>query len=189
MKRTTKTHARLISFASLTTLLLVTAGCERSAAPQPAAKPAGSPVAAAENALPAGLWLKAAPADARPVAEVKKSAQAGQDVVVFGRIGGRKDPFVAGRAMFMLADAGIPSCREKHEDGCPTPWDFCCEPKETILAGTTTVQVVDADGKPLKCSLGPEQGLKPLANVVVAGRIASAGDNVVIDATGIYVEQ
>jgi hypothetical protein len=177
----------------LGTVALALSGCGQAPAsqspakPTPSSAPASSP-AAAEKALPATLWLTAAPADAKPVAEVKKSAKAGQDVVIFGRIGGGREPFVMGRALFMLADRSLPSCVEKHGPGCATPWDFCCEPKETVLASTTTIQVVGPDGKPAKLGLDGVHGLKPLAEVVIAGKVSSAGDSVVIDATGIYVK-
>ena len=173
--------------------LLAATGCERST-PSTASVPPSAPAPTAKTqpagdaGLPAGVWLTAAPADAKPVAETKKSAAVGQEVVLFGRIGGGKVPFVEGRAMFMLADRSIPSCVEKHGPGCATPWDYCCEPKETVLAGTATVQLVGADGRPLKVGLEGVRGLKPLAEVVVTGKVSSAGENVVIDATGIYIK-
>lgn len=169
-------------------VLLAASGCKDSA---PSGKrPDDATAEAAGTAvseIPAELWLASAPPGAQPVAEVKKSAAAGQDVVLFGRIGGRKEPFVSGRAMFMLTDRIIPSCAEKHGPGCRTPWDYCCEPKETVLASTLTVEMVGADGKPLKVGLEGVRGLKPLAEVVIRGKVVGAGDEFVVDATGIYV--
>jgi hypothetical protein len=166
-------------------------GCEQSAQSGPPAKPSTetSKPAAADSALPATLWLATEPASAKPVAEIKQSAAAGQDVVVFGRIGGSKEPFVSGRAMFTLADRSIPSCVEKHGPGCATPWDYCCEAKDTVLASTITVQVTGADGKPLKTGLSDVHGLKPLTDLVITGKVSSAGSNVVIDAQGIYLKK
>jgi hypothetical protein len=181
-----------VPFVLVAALLLAAAGCEPSSTPDSAAKPAGAAAAitpaAGDGGLPASLWLTTEPTGAKPVAEVKKTATAGQNVVVFGRIGGGKEPFVTGRAMFMLADRSMPSCVEKHGPGCATPWDYCCEPKETVLASTTTVQIVGPDGKPLKQGLSGEHGLKPLTDVVIAGEVSSAGENVVIDATGIFIK-
>jgi hypothetical protein len=91
--------------------------------------------------------------------------------------------------MFMLADPNLPSCNERHDPGCATPWDYCCEAKETVLESTATVQIVGPDGKPLKLGVEGEHGLKPLTEVVVAGKVLSAGENVVINAVGIYVKQ
>lgn len=167
-------------------------GCEQSANSNAPAQAAGEPASqpgASDSGLPGGLWLASEPADARPVGEIKKKAAAGQNVVVFGRIGGSRDPFVSGRAMFTLADRSLPSCTEKHGPGCETPWDYCCEPKENVLANTITVQVVGADGKPLRVALSNVHSLKPLSNVVVTGKVSSAGVNVVIDTQGIYVKQ
>jgi hypothetical protein len=175
-----------------TTVLVLLSGCERAADNRPpttggttAAPAAAVPIAAG---IPDHVWLATAPAGAKTVAEVKKTAAEGADVVVFGRIGGGKAPFVEGRALFMLADRSLASCVEKHGPGCTTPWDYCCEPKEQVRAGTTTIQVVGADGKPLKTGLEGVHGLKPLTEVVIAGKVATAGENVVINATGIYVK-
>lgn len=167
-------------------VLVVGVGCKDSAAP--AAPEKASTEATAGTGIPDGVWLASSPADAKAVADVKKSAAAGQEVVLFGRIGGGRNPFVSGRAMFMLSDRSIPSCNEKHNDGCPTPWDYCCEPKETVLGGTLTVQIVGTDGKPLKADLEGVHGLKPLAEVVVKGKTVGTGSEMVIDATGIYVK-
>ncbi len=175
---------------AVTTVVLLT-GCEKAAEDKTPAKPgatATNTAAPSAAGIPDSVWLAAAPDGAKAVTDVKKDAATGQDVVVFGRIGGGKVPFVEGRAMFMLADRGLVSCTEKHGPGCTTPWDYCCEPKEQVLAGTTTIQLVGADGKPLKASLEGVHGLKPLSEVVIAGKVASAGDNVVINATGIYVK-
>jgi len=166
--------------------LVVGFGCKDSAAPAALEKAATG--ATAGSGIPDGIWLASVPADAKAVAEVKKSAAAGQEVVLTGRIGGRKDPFVSGRAMFMLSDRSIPACNEKHNDGCPTPWDYCCEPKETVLGGTLTVQIVGADGKPLKTGLEGARGLRPMAEVVVRGKAVGTGSEMVIEATGIYVK-
>jgi hypothetical protein len=166
-------------------VLIVGGGCKDSAAP--AAPEKAATEATTGSGIPDGVWLASSPAGAKAVAEVKKSAAAGQEVVLTGRIGGRKDPFVSGRAMFMLSDRSIPSCEETHGPGCATPWDYCCEPKETVLGGTLTVQIVGADGKPLKTGLEGAHGLKPLAEVVVKGKAVGTGSEMVIDATGIYV--
>ncbi len=168
---------------------VVIAGCERSA--RDAGGPPSFADASAKAELPAGLFLEQAPGNAKDVGELKGDSDTAGDVVVHGRIGGRRDPFVAGRAMFMLADLEMPTCDERHEDECPTPWDYCCEPKDKLLASTATVQVVGADGRPLAIGLNGRNGLKPQARVVVSGRVSKRdADNVlVIDATGIFVQK
>ena len=183
---------RTLITSTLLLNLAILAGCDQSAQSPPPAKPAASaasPPAAPDSALPPGLWLSAEPADAKPVGEIKKNAAAGQDVVLFGRIGGSRDPFVSGRAMFTLVDRSVPSCTDRHGDGCPTPWDYCCEPRENLLANTVTIQVLGADGKPARVALADSYNLKPLAEVTVTGKVSSAGANVVIDAHGIFVKK
>jgi len=115
-------------------------------------------------------------ADARPLKEVKASAAVGDRVVFEARIGGRVDPFVDGRAMMIVADASIESCDELHGDTCPTPWDYCCEPRDSLMAGTATVQIVGADGRPLALGLEGRHGLEPLATVIVEGVVTTLED-------------
>ncbi len=182
---------RVSGLVGFTAWLLLAAGggCERSA-PQ-----AGDPgnqsgtERAATAALPADLFVTVEPPGARPVGEVKQGPAATGDIVVRGRIGGRTDPFVAGRAVFMLADAALPTCAERHGDGCPTPWDYCCEPRDKLIANTATIQVVGPDGQPLRTDVANTHGLKPTAEVVVVGTVRThdAGA-LVVDARQIWVK-
>ncbi|UCG33811.1 MAG: hypothetical protein JSU68_04080 [Phycisphaerales bacterium] len=144
---------------------------------------------ASDVALPPGLFLERAPQDARELEEVKDNAAVGDRVVLRGRIGGRVEPFVDGRAMFMLADGRMPTCNERHGDGCRTPWDYCCEPKADLLARTATIQLADASGRPLKRTVKGVEGLVPTAEIVVTGKVSQRddGDVMVVDASGIYV--
>lgn len=173
------------SLALLT--ILVSGGCKKDAekeAREPTAKPS------ATATLPEGLFLDEEPDGARGVGEVKADEDATGEVVVFGRVGGRKDPFVDGSAMFLLADAEMKSCDELHGDACKTPWDYCCEPRDSLLAKTATVQVVGEDGKPLRVNLSGHHGLEPLKHVVIAGKVSQRGEggSLVINAAGIYVK-
>ena len=165
-------------------LLATTVGCDSNSAPQ-----SEQPIAAALE-LPAGLFVDAAPQGARSVGELIADEDARGDVVVAGRIGGRKQAFVDGAAVFLLADAGMQSCNELHGDGCPTPWDYCCEPKESLSAKVLTVQIVGDDGKPLKLDVAGSKGLDPLAKLTIAGEVARRGEGgvVVINARHIYIE-
>ena len=97
-----------------------------------------TPQAAAE-ALPANLMAAAAPADAKDVAQVRKAAADGDEVVVRGRIAGSKQPFTEGRAQFQLVDVAVKSCDQVPGDSCPTPWDMCCEDKKDVAANSVTV--------------------------------------------------
>jgi hypothetical protein len=172
---------------ALGTVALSTGGCERRPQEADHAATAAAPTKAAS--LPMGLFAPAAPAGARTVSEVKADASASGNVIVHGRIGGRREPFVSGAAMFLLADRSLRPCNELHGDSCPTPWDYCCEAREAMAAGTATVQVVGGDGKPLAVSVKGIQGLEPLAKVTVAGEIMPRSDTgaLVINAKQIFV--
>lgn len=158
-------------------------------------KPSGQNAPVSSNAmsanLPSGLFLAAAPTDAKDIKDTKAAAKSGENVVLVGRIGGSKEPFVAERAVFTLVDSRLKLCGENSaEDSCETPWDYCCDPRETITANTVTVQVVGSEGQPIKAELSGVKGLKPTAFVTVVGTVARAeGENFVVNATGLYVKQ
>jgi hypothetical protein len=165
-------------------LVLLTAGCTGGTGSDTI------PAPAAVTSLPASAFLAAAPAGAKPLPEVKKSAKKGDTLTFVARIGGRLEPFVAGRAMMIVIDTTIPSCAEMgDEDHCPTPWDYCCEPKDSLTAGTATVQFVGTDGKPLAVSIQGLGGLEPLATVTVTGVVAEKDESgvFVVNATGVHV--
>ena len=82
------------------------------------------------------------------------------------------------------------SCADKGPDHCATPWDYCCEPKESLKVNIASVQVVDAGGKVMKADLKGQGGLDPLRRVVIEGKVASESskESLVINATGVFVE-
>lgn len=162
-------------------------GCDRD---KPAATGTGggnaAPAAAAQ--LPDGVLLKEAPAGAKGVAEIKKSAKPGDEVVLLARVGGRMDPISKDRALLTVMDTSIKSCKEMPGDTCPTPWDYCCEERDSLVANSATVQIVDAAGQPLKGGLEGVGGIKPLSDIVVKGKVQqSDGKVLVVNATGVYV--
>ncbi len=127
---------------------------------------------ATNNASAAAWQLTTAPADARTIAEIKPTAQEGDTVTVRGRIGGRAQPLTADAPVFVMMDPAVPSCAENPEDNCPTPWDYCCEPRASITANSATVQLVDADGNPITADL-TAAGFAPLDEVIVVGTVAA----------------
>lgn len=142
--------------------------------------------------LPSGFFVVKQPESAKDVSDVRKAGtlKVGDDVVLRGRIGGSKEPFVAGRAVFTLMGRGLKACNENPDDKCSMPWDYCCEPKQDIVMNSVTVQVVDAKGQALRTDLKGRRGLKELSEIVVVGRIASAdGKAVVVNATAMHIEQ
>ncbi len=126
-----------------------------------------------DSTTPAGAdtgtsWLLAAmPAGAIPVAEAKRTAREGDQVVVRGRIGGRRHPMSPGIAVFVMMDPAIPHCKI---GACKIPWDYCCETPESITTNSATVQLVGDTGKPMPLDL-EEHGISPLDEVVVVGTV------------------
>ena len=171
-------HAVTIPAALIATLAL--SGCREQAAPPPAQLSAAAPI------LSAGLFTSTQSSDAKPIAEARAHAKPGDTIAIEGYIGGRAKPFTEGRAVFLLADVEkAPPC----DDGCETPWDACCEPSETIIANSATVQVVDAQGAPLKLSLDGTNGLKSGAVVTVTGKVRETGERIlIVDATEITIK-
>lgn len=171
-------------------LAVAIAGCSKESknnAGTPATQPSKSSASNANDPW-ASILVTSPPPNPKSVAEVRTDETITDEVVVTGRIGGRKKPFVDGVAMFILADAGMKTCDELHGDACPTPWDYCCEPEDSLKAKIATVQVVGADGKPLAVAMPPQ--LVPSAYVTVTGRIGQRSENgVVINATRIYVAE
>jgi hypothetical protein len=126
--------------------------------------------------LPNGFFVDKLPENARDVSEARKAGtlKVGDEVVLRGRVGGSKEPFVAGRAVFTLMGRGLKACNENPDDKCSKPWDYCCETKEDILANSVTVQVTDARGQILRTDMKGRRGLKELTEIVVVGKVASA---------------
>lgn len=143
---------------------------------------------ATASSLPSGFILEKQPEGAKTVEEVKAAAKPGDKVVIRGRIGGSKSPFIEKRAVFTLMGAGLKACSDDPEDKCKTPWDYCCDTAEAIAKHSATIQVVDEGGAPLRMGLKGLNGLKELSEVVIQGTIKEAKDKVMIlNATAMYV--
>ena len=165
--------------------MLLTTGCNEESAP-PAPKAAA--VASAEK-LPAELFTSTAPANAIDVVAARNSVKDGETVVIKARIAGAKEPFAPNRAILTVADLSLPTCDQTPNDNCPTPWDACCVPSEEIATKIVAVQVVGADGRPLKSTLAGANGLAPLKQVVIAGVMHKSDGNgtPIIEAKQIFV--
>lgn len=132
-------------------------------------------------ALPEGLFVDKAPAEAMDVCDARKQAKQGKPITIRGRIGGIAQPIADGYAMFLVIDQDFKLCK----DGCA---DLCHISRDKVTAGMATIQVADASGKPLKASLRGVNGLKPLSKVIVAGEVATVTDNVlIVNAKKIFV--
>ena len=159
-------------------LAVAAAGCgQPSAAPPLQATKENS---GAENAL-----LKERPADAKPVADVRDAARDGGEVTILGRIGGSSNPWVEGRAAFAIIDPKVPPCHP--DEGCPTPWDYCCV-TDQLPANRALIKVVDAAGETIEQDARKLLGVKELQTVVAKGtaRRDEAG-NLTVLATGVFI--
>lgn len=126
--------------------------------------------------LPAGL-VSRGPAQGPGVKEAKAAAKSGQPITLVGCIGGSVKPFVDGRAVFTIVDPAIPSCAAMGDDEhCKTPWDYCCEDRESLKRNIATVEIAGADGRPLAISVQGLEGLKPMATIAVTGTVEETND-------------
>lgn len=167
--------------ASLTVLLV---SCqEKPAANRQAAAPPSAALSEILATHPSG--------QAEAIHIARTTASPGDEITLTGRIMGNAEPFVEGRAVFILGDpALLTPCNEIPDDPCETPWDVCCEPPDEKRAGTATIQIVGPDGKVLKEGLEGVGGLRHLATVVVTGKVAegSSADLLVVNASAIAVK-
>lgn len=173
-------NQRLTQRITLAILGLALAACGDSSTAN------GDPSSPSTDSFPAGLFVDAPPEGAIGVRAAIAAAEEGRDIVFRGVVGGRKKVFVDSRAILIAIDSELQPCHP--DEGCPTPWDYCCDTPETLLANSVSVQVVDADGAPIEQTLEGAHGLRPLSNIVVAGVVRTAGESVVIDAKHIHVE-
>ncbi|MBX3376259.1 MAG: hypothetical protein KF678_04565 [Phycisphaeraceae bacterium] len=169
-------------------VLLMAVGCDKPG-PQASGAPGTPSGSSGDAVLPGSLFLSTGPGEGRTPEEVKKSAKAGDTVVIQGLVGGSRDPFIAGRAVFTIVGSGLKPCvTDKGEACCNTPWDYCCDTKEDIAAHAATIRVVDEGGAPLKASIKGQHGIKELSEVVIVGSIAQVdGKVLVVNATGVFV--
>lgn len=152
-------------------------GCGRQA-------PAPQVSQSAPAAVPEFL-LREQPANAQPVADVRETAEDGLAVSILGRIGGGANPWVDGRAAFTIVDPKLEPCQP--EEGCPTPWDYCCStdllPKHQAL-----IKFVDGNGDTVGQDARQLLGVKELQTIVVKGKAKrDEAGNLTVLADGVYV--
>lgn len=149
-------------------------------------------VSTAQPSAALSAVLAATPSEkAKAITEARSSAKPGDSITLSGKIMGSVEPFVKGRAAFILADpAVLTACNEHPDDHCSTPWDNCCDSKEDKKRATATIQIVDADGRVLKESVEGVGGLEKLAAITVTGQVAesSSPEMLIVNATAIRAE-
>ncbi len=107
------------------------------------------------------------PEGAIAVGDARQSVENDQAITLVGLIGGSTEPFVDGIAAFTIVDAKVPYCAP--EEGCATPWDYCCT-QDQVADNIATVKVVDENGKPVGKDARELLGVKELSTVVVKGK-------------------
>ncbi len=148
------TWKELLALLGFFTLCAAPAGCGQAPATSETSAPDATYVAASE------------PAGAIPVGEARQSAADREPLVLVGRIGGSPKPFIDDMAVFTIVDPEVRSCVD--EEGCPTPWDYCCT-QDQVKENIATVKVVDSQGSPLATDARRLLGVKELNLVVVQG--------------------
>lgn len=136
------------------------------------------------------VLLTELPAGALSVADAFANPTPGTSITITGKVMGRMEPFIENRAMVVLGDPSkITPCNRKHDDGCQTPWDVCCDDPEVIKKSVATIQILGENGRPLKQGLKGLSGIQELTTLTVLGEIAegSNAENLLINASGIHV--
>lgn len=170
---------RVLITTAITGSLLALAGCDN-----------GAPAPEASSTPDAPAWrLASEPEGWLSVTDAKARATEGETIAVKGRIGGRKAPLSPDSAAFTIVDLGVLYCGQTNpgEDGCATPWDYCCETPEDLRVNSATVQIVGAGGA--ATGVNPiAGGLEPLDEIIVVGTVGPRPDDQVltIKATGVY---
>jgi hypothetical protein len=174
---------RLIVLLSLLIAAAVLIGCGTNVSTY---TPSPPPAAA----LDARYVLAEEPADAQPVIAVRNDAKDGDEVTITGRIGGDKDPWIQGRAAFLIVDLSLPACTDRPGDTCETPWDYCCEEIGRLNDSKATIKIVDEAGNTVPTDARQLLGVKELQTVTIRGQAKrdDAG-NLTVLAKSVYVKR
>ena len=113
------------------------------------------------DAAGAAFALNVDPGDARSIVTAK-SAGPGADVVV---VQGRVQDLTKGFGILTLMDTALHYCGEIKAEGCPTPWDYCCDTPEAHRAHELSVEFHGPDGKPVETVGLPDTRLLDLIKV------------------------
>lgn len=129
--------------------------------------------------------LTVAPENAANVADAREESEDDTEIALRGRVGGDEKPFVDGLAAFTIVDMKLKPCEE---DGCLTPWDYCCSPD--LAKNKALVKIVDGKGGVVSRDARKLLGIKELSTVVVRGRAKrdDAG-NLTVIADKVFIEE
>tara|TARA_Y100001968_G_scaffold223329_1_gene206021 strand:- start:1249 stop:1821 length:573 start_codon:yes stop_codon:yes gene_type:complete len=168
------------SLFGLLSLLVLVSGCGQ--------KEEANKVPAGPSELGKTMLLTAEPSEALNVGDVFKLEESQDTVVVVGRIGGSRNPWVDGLAAFTFTDLSLTACSEIPGDDCSTPWDFCCEPD--LNTNTLLVQMVNQDGSLIDQDARQLLGVGELDTVVVEASVSKDDSgNVTLSASKLYIKK
>lgn len=126
------------------------------------------------------------PPGAIPVGQARLESKDGDAVTVLGFIGGSTRPFIDDVAMFTIVDPRVPYCSD--DEGCPTPWDYCCRQNE-VKENIATVKLIDDTGVTVMSDARSALQLAELQLVVVTGQAErDEAGNLVVLAKQIYIK-
>ena len=111
------------------------------------------------DAAGAAFALSADPGEAVSVIDVKRSGPSDAVVIVQGRVQERTKGF----GILKLMDTALHYCRA--ENGCPTPWDYCCDTREVRREHALLVEFHGADKSPIETVGLPNTRLLDLLKV------------------------
>lgn len=147
-------------------LLYMAVGCNKSENASSSSTQGAAAISGQSNYL-----LPTEPDGAKGVIAVRKDSKDGDEITIVGRVGGSVKPVVEGRAAFTIVDLSLVPCNEMAGDTCPTPWDYCCAPKEELSRATIMVKFVDERGKTLQQEAKNLLGIEPQKTVFVRGHV------------------
>jgi len=109
-------------------------------------------------------WLDQDPGAGQGVRDSRGNAPI-EEAIVTGRV----SDLVKGVQAFKITDQSLTYCgQDAPEDGCKTPWDYCCLAADEVRANTILVELQDDQGAPLS---GTVADLKPLDILSVRGQL------------------
>jgi hypothetical protein len=173
------TMRRSMSFAVCVGLaMLFTLGCSSESAQTTNTEPS-------QQSPDSKYRLSAEPAGAEAVKAARSAAKDGDEIVVVGRVGGDANPWVEGQAAFLIVDTSLKPCGA--DEGCPTPWDYCCD-LNLLAESKAMIKVVDDQGQLERTDARKLFGIKELQTVVVKGQAKrDEAGNLTVLANGIFV--
>jgi len=175
---------RATAFFGLVAVLLAAAGCSQQ--PTQATARSVSPTPPIDTAR---YLLPEEPDGAVGVMIAREEAKDQDEIVLVGRIGGQKNPWIEGRAAFLMIDAAmtIVADGEMSEEG-QVCMDDCCASLRTEC--TTLVKVVDDQGSVLAVDARKLLNASENDMVVVKGRVQRDEEgSFSVAANGVYVRR